>query len=311
MASRLDCGKERPSHFALRWQAQRLWGLDRFEVLHSSRIAVVQDLAIFAERRVRSGSCPSFLLGLPYQGVFAYEVGSRRHIFDANRLLFASPHQDYVEDHPVAGVGHASLLIQPAEDTLEEVCGGKPLQHDAFKALSAPSSPRLKLITQQLLTMGRGNSSFEDETILSALTEALRSTTPTHRRNPRIISRAKEILHEGDLQPISLDWVASQVGVSPVYLTQEFTRAEGIPLYNYHLRLRLSRALLKLPCCESITDLALELNFSSHSHFTAAFRRNFGITPSQYREERRRVLVYASNAASRAAEGATVARAPV
>jgi hypothetical protein len=32
------------------------------------------------------------------------------------------------------------------------------------------------------------------------------------------------------------------------------------------------------------------LGFSSHSHFTAAFRRGFGCTPSQFRESTRRTL---------------------
>jgi AraC-like DNA-binding protein len=33
--------------------------------------------------------------------------------------------------------------------------------------------------------------------------------------------------------------------------------------------------------------LALELNFSSHSHFTDTFRREFGRTPSDVRNGRR------------------------
>jgi AraC-like DNA-binding protein len=45
----------------------------------------------------------------------------------------------------------------------------------------------------------------------------------------------------------------------------------------------LNRALLDLPHCDSITDLALDLGFSSHSHFTSVFRKAFGMTPSQYR----------------------------
>ena len=34
---------------------------------------------------------------------------------------------------------------------------------------------------------------------------------------------------------------------------------------------------------ESLTDLALELGYSSHSHFTLAFRREFGVPPSLWR----------------------------
>ena len=73
------------------------------------------------------------------------------------------------------------------------------------------------------------------------------------------------------------------MGVSPVYLTQEFSRAEGVPLYKYQIQLRLSRALVELPNCANIAALALDLGFSSHSHFGAAFRRAFAMTPAEFR----------------------------
>ncbi len=98
-----------------------------------------------------------------------------------------------------------------------------------------------------------------------------------------MIDRAKEALHAHSGERLSLQQMAKLVSVSPVYLTQEFTRSEGMPLYQYQLRLRLSRALLKLPYSNNITELALDLGFSSHSHFTSVFRKAFGVTPSQYR----------------------------
>lgn len=40
-------------------------------------------------------------------------------------------------------------------------------------------------------------------------------------------------------------------------------------------------ALERMPTYgEGLTMLALELGFSSHSHFSAAFRREFGVAPS-------------------------------
>jgi AraC-like DNA-binding protein len=48
-------------------------------------------------------------------------------------------------------------------------------------------------------------------------------------------------------------------------------------------QLRLARALVELPYSTDITSLALDLGFSSHSHFTLAFRSAFGCTPSEFR----------------------------
>jgi AraC-like DNA-binding protein len=77
---------------------------------------------------------------------------------------------------------------------------------------------------------------------------------------------------------------ARAVGASPAYLTDVFRRFEGMPLHRYAQRSRLSRALVELPHAGDLTSLALELGFSSHSHFAAVFRRTFGCTPSEFRQ---------------------------
>jgi AraC-like DNA-binding protein len=79
--------------------------------------------------------------------------------------------------------------------------------------------------------------------------------------------------------------IGAEVGASPVYLTQLFQQVEGVPLYRYQLRLRLSHALDLLPRCDDLTMLGLDLGFSSHSHFSAAFRRAYGQAPTAYRHE--------------------------
>jgi len=77
--------------------------------------------------------------------------------------------------------------------------------------------------------------------------------------------------------------IGAELGRSPVYLTQLFQQIEGVPLYRYHLRLRLARALEQLPYHEDLAALALELGFSSHAHFTSSFRQAYGRTPSEFR----------------------------
>ena len=75
------------------------------------------------------------------------------------------------------------------------------------------------------------------------------------------------------------------MGVSSVYLTQLFKRALGLPLHQYLMGLRLNEALFALRDAPDLTALALDFGFSSHSHFTAAFRTRFGVTPSRVRQQ--------------------------
>jgi AraC-like DNA-binding protein len=76
--------------------------------------------------------------------------------------------------------------------------------------------------------------------------------------------------------------IATKVGVSPVYLTQAFQQVEGLPLYRFQLRLRLARALDLLARYDDLSTLSMDLGFSSHSHFTAAFRQTYGRTPAAF-----------------------------
>jgi AraC-like DNA-binding protein len=99
----------------------------------------------------------------------------------------------------------------------------------------------------------------------------------------KIVDRAKLVLASDLARRWTLSDVAAEVGVSPVYLTQLFQRVEGVPLYRYQMRLRMARALDLLGRYDDLTQLGLELGFSSHSHFGATFRATYGYSPSDFR----------------------------
>jgi len=99
----------------------------------------------------------------------------------------------------------------------------------------------------------------------------------------RLVDRVKLVLASDLMRRWTLSEIAAEVRGSPVYLTQVFQQVEGIPLYRYQLRLRLARALDLLGQYDDLTALSLDLGFSSHSHFSAAFREAYGRSPSEFR----------------------------
>src|ERR1700730_18291398 len=100
----------------------------------------------------------------------------------------------------------------------------------------------------------------------------------------RLVDRVKLVLASDLARRWTLAAIAAEVRGSPVYLTQVFQQVEGLPLYRYQLNLRLARALDLLVDYDDLTDLSLELGFSSHSHFSAAFRDAYGRSPSEFRQ---------------------------
>jgi AraC-like DNA-binding protein len=100
----------------------------------------------------------------------------------------------------------------------------------------------------------------------------------------KLVNRAKLVLASEPMRRWTLGEVACELRVSPVYLAQVFQRVEGRPLYKYQLQLRLAQALDLVRRYDDLTTLALELGFSSHSHFSAAFRRAYGCSPSAFKQ---------------------------
>jgi AraC-like DNA-binding protein len=97
-----------------------------------------------------------------------------------------------------------------------------------------------------------------------------------------LADRAKLLLSSDPARRWTLGEIGAAIGVSPVYMTQVFQQVEGMPLYRYQLRLRLARALNLLAHYEDLTTLSMDLGFSSHSHFSSAFRQTYGRTPAEF-----------------------------
>src|SRR6185312_12620124 len=67
-------------------------------------------------------------------------------------------------------------------------------------------------------------------------------------------------------------------------LEHVFNTEAGIPLHRFLLDLRLALALARLGDNVRLNDLALNLGFATHSHFSAVFRRRVGETPRAVRQ---------------------------
>jgi len=85
-------------------------------------------------------------------------------------------------------------------------------------------------------------------------------------------------------QDVSLAALAHQAGLSAFHLHRVFSAAAGETPKQFTLRLRLGRAAaMLLTGDDSVLDIALDCGFQSHEAFCRAFRKRFGMTPSDYR----------------------------
>jgi AraC family transcriptional regulator len=102
-------------------------------------------------------------------------------------------------------------------------------------------------------------------------------------RRVAAIDQARSYILSRYREPLSLSSIAASCGVAPATLCENFPRVAGMPVWKYVRRLRLQEAALALAeGAEDLSGLALDLGFSSHSHFAQAFRAHFGATPSGF-----------------------------
>ena len=245
------------------------------------------------EHRSLEESASTTHLVFPYQGIYVRHVGSDQAVADANHVLFFNASEGYQISHPVAG-GDSSLSLTLSDPILRELAPSTILSGHAITGFSCQHQgidPRAQALVA-LLRHGLDNGTIEPlEAENLTLTLVCRSIGPrtshecraTH-GSRRMTDRVKVFL-AGDLsRRWTLAEIAAEVGGSPVYLTQVFQQVEGTPLYRYHLRLRLARALHLIGRYDDLSALAVDLGFSSHSHFSAAFRQAYGRSPTAFKQ---------------------------
>ena len=221
-------------------------------------------------------------LAITYAGAFEFQVGRSVTWVDPSRILFAEANQSFVDHHVVPETGHRSVILTPAPGAMEELWGNADAP---FAGRVRACTLRAQMLVQQLRRAEEPLAA--QELGIALLEESVAESRQVSTADPNCVRRAKAALHDCPEGRFTLAQIASDLGVTPIHLTQSFKRSEGIPLYRYQTILRLGRALDRLPDRNDITDLAFELGFSSHSHFTAAFRSELGMTPSHYRAETR------------------------
>jgi AraC family transcriptional regulator len=88
-------------------------------------------------------------------------------------------------------------------------------------------------------------------------------------------------------QPLSLETLAAEAGISRYHFATVFKRALGLTPHRHVHEVRLRSAAAMLASTQkSIIDIALSCGFASPSHFAAAFRAAHGESPTAYRARR-------------------------
>jgi two-component system, response regulator YesN len=103
-----------------------------------------------------------------------------------------------------------------------------------------------------------------------------------------LINRVLDIVRQEFNEKLHLADVASQVFVTPTYLSKKFTEEVGIKFTEYVNQYRIEKAkqLLVDQPEMSLFEVAERVGFSSQHHFSHSFKKIAGIPPSKYKGKR-------------------------
>ena len=104
----------------------------------------------------------------------------------------------------------------------------------------------------------------------------------------RLIMEIKRVVHGGFQQPgLSIEDIARDVGLSPASVCRLFKEATGQTIHRYMTMYRLERAkdLLRDVRQAKMTEVAARAGFADANYFARAFRKETGLSPSEFREK--------------------------
>lgn len=248
----------------------------------------------FHEHASTRGYCFVF----PRRAVWIHQDGQPSFVADANVVPLYNPGRPYRRT-PIAGQADRTDWFGVAPELLREMVGAldpriKDSDEMLFRRTHVTSDAGLYLaqrIVFDRLRIGACDALYIEERGVGLLADVLQAAygvpypSVGRRAKHREIAESTRALVAAALdRPLQLSTIARTLCVSTFHLCRVFKAYMGVSIQQYRSQLRLRRSLeMLIEGGRDVLDIAVALGYSSHSHFTRAFRATYGITPSRYR----------------------------
>src|SRR2546430_2000482 len=269
-------------------------------VLAAGRVQVGRFRCSLAHPLFRdSGPIQNFLLAFPRNAVEITHAGGKPIVSDPTRAMLYNRGQEYRRAPISADGDRCDWFAFRRADVLEAVAAasakGPPSEDRPLSAAQGPVDAKLYLRQRRLfeeasspspdaLRIEEGAMLVLERTVRAALRFA--GATPDRRLDRSRRERTAAVQEAIAIrfgERLTLADLARTAGCSSFHLARIFRAQTGTTIHAHLTQVRLRAAMERLEPRSDLADLSFELGFSSHSHFTSAFRRAFGATPSAVR----------------------------
>lgn len=223
--------------------------------------------------RLRKGSMYLTSAGAPYE--FRWKTLSDEPFETVLILLSVSLFREALKEVFGRNAGHATLRDLSGFEDAELLPLLEKLKAEALR----PKASRLLVrgLAQAIAVhLARNYAVLSDDSTASA------GPLPTFK-----LRRVTDWMEANLAEEFSLPRLAGQVGMSESHFNRLFKQATGLPPSQYLIRLRVRAAQRMLrETRKSVITIANEVGYSTPSHFAQQFRKESGMSPSDYRRQR-------------------------
>ena len=187
--------------------------------------------------------------------------------------------------------GDDCVFVELSEQSLAQLAADGVELYDGERLVAshAPAARETYLLQHLLVRHLRSQAAdplLAEEAAVAATLAALRPVRVRSKPAHRELAEAAKAEVAADSK-LSLHQLARRLHASAFHLARVFRAETGFSVHGFRQSLRLRAALEQVSARRNdLTALALELGFSSHSHFTERFRNEFGVPPSRVRDDR-------------------------
>jgi AraC family transcriptional regulator len=233
-------------------------------------------------------------VALVLAGTFQYRSPVGQALMTPGSLLLGNPDEPFVCGHD-HGAGDRCISFSYSRQFVEGIASaarGRSARQTFRVPHLPPISASTPLVARATAGLLAGTDAAWEELALEAVTRALELANLRHDRRAAIppavearVTRVARLIERGPGdEPFTLHRLAREAGLSPYHFLRTFHRVTGATPHQYLTRTRLRRAATRLvEDGESVIDVAFDSGYADVSNFNHAFRREFGMSPRQFR----------------------------
>ena len=200
-------------------------------------------------------------------GIYYHNYKDKSYALTPGTLLLMSPHSVH------------QLYTEPLQATFFAIC----IQEDYFQSYLKQHFPEFSENALSKCTVM--HLSAADMITYLTLTNIFRKKNEPRKNTASHVQRILNILNEPANLHISAKQLYATVDVSTATLIKSFKEQTGYTIVEYKSKKRMDLAASMLKDTnKKVIDIAYELHYDSLNYFLRAFKKEFGVTPTEYRK---------------------------